>query len=395
MSNLKEKYLFNPQCNGRTNRGLTVENQPKLNWKFQVPSHPVYGFESMPVKDEDGNIYVGNHNGSLYKLNPEGQLLNTFQTKYKIFSTPITIGNRCYFASGDGYVYSLDEKGNLAWKTQVSNEPLLKKPSYLQSVIRQYIKRDKSKFSIGTVRTWASMNLDSKGRLYINTAGTGVNVLDINGNIIKQLPTKYKFPLSGVSFLENDDFVFCDEKEVVYAYDNNFKQKWTYNIDKTYNLWSNPVVCLEKKLIFLTGSKSDESIIVCLNFEGRKVWEIKINSEIRGTSTLNHKGQLIVPCFDGNLLFLDQENGQLQEKVKLTSCDRALWTSPIVDKNNNIYVTVKTSRTEGKLNIINNDFKIIHTIDCGKTLSPPTIDEHNNLFFGDWNGYLYSYNFFD
>ena len=131
----------------------------------------------------------------------------------------------------------------------------------------------------------------------------------------------------------------------------------------------------------------------CYTSNGELLWTKSFRCELRGGLSVNNKG-VIVPLFNGDLNLLDKYSGNIIFKINLHLGDRVLWTTAISDLNDNLYVAVRTSRTDGKITIISSDGKILHTIQTGKTLSPPAIDQQMNMFFGDWNGSYFKYKLF-
>lgn len=84
-------------------------------WSFPVDD----GVESSPALAEDGTIYFGSHNGSLYAIRDDGAAatrLWEFATAGQITGSPAVDGmGTIYIGSKDGNVYALRPDGSLKW----------------------------------------------------------------------------------------------------------------------------------------------------------------------------------------------------------------------------------------------------------------------------------------
>ena len=201
------KFLYNRDCSAETNVFVDINEAPCLDWKISLPSNPSYAVETMAVWDKKGNLYLGCHNGNFYSICENGSIRFSFQTNFKIFSTPLVFDNYVFFCSGDGFVYCLSCEGVLLWKKKVSSSKLVdhKKSIFEKTCSKLNFKVPKK--SIGTIRTWASLNIDFLNRLFITTAEEGLVVLSIEGHILKKIPLKFKYPLAGVVFFNDGSFV--------------------------------------------------------------------------------------------------------------------------------------------------------------------------------------------
>ena len=61
-------------------------------------------------------------------------------------------------------------------------------------------------------------------------------------------------------------------------------------------------------------------------------------------------------------------------------------TTPSIDPDNNIFLTVKETRTSGGLYCIDEKGQTIWKYSTGKTLSTPVIDIDAKVYFGSWKG---------
>ncbi len=86
-------------------------------WSFPVRDH-IYGSAAIA---EDGTIYIGSADGSLYALNQDGTKKWAFDTLDSIRSCAVVDGEgNVYFGAGDGRLYALDSEGNRLWSFDTS-----------------------------------------------------------------------------------------------------------------------------------------------------------------------------------------------------------------------------------------------------------------------------------
>ena len=91
-------------------------------WKFPEKGKAGQVFYAAPVLTSDGQLIVGSYNHSLYSLNPQTGLANTwsFKTKNRIIASPLATENTLYAPVADGKLYALDTKLNQIWSTPFS-----------------------------------------------------------------------------------------------------------------------------------------------------------------------------------------------------------------------------------------------------------------------------------
>ena len=90
-------------------------------WEYDIDTS--IDIWSSPLVDEDGNVYVGSHDdfdGTIYKLDTDGNLKWTFKTASDICSSPAIDENGViYFGSGDNHLRAVyASTGQLKWKYQ-------------------------------------------------------------------------------------------------------------------------------------------------------------------------------------------------------------------------------------------------------------------------------------
>jgi len=90
---------------------------PMQRWEYGTSAE----VRSSPVVGNNGTIYVGSNDGSIYAIGRNGNLFWKFQTNaYNedgVYSSPaVSLDGNIYFGSADKYFYSLAHNGSLIWK---------------------------------------------------------------------------------------------------------------------------------------------------------------------------------------------------------------------------------------------------------------------------------------
>ena len=88
---------------------------PDLKWSYS-PNDGCTDFNSSPVIDIDGSLYISCTNGVLYKVNEDGNLLWTYDTgdDFTSNSPAISSSGNLYFGSANSF-YCLASDGSLIW----------------------------------------------------------------------------------------------------------------------------------------------------------------------------------------------------------------------------------------------------------------------------------------
>ncbi len=91
---------------------------PSVLWSFQT-NGAIWG----PPAIDDGMVYIGSDDGSLYALDAQaGHLKWKFTTQGLVRSRPAISAGRVYFASDDGFLYAVDaQAGQQVWRVDIGN----------------------------------------------------------------------------------------------------------------------------------------------------------------------------------------------------------------------------------------------------------------------------------
>ena len=400
-------YLFDQQNTGRMPYAKGLKKNPELVWKRKLPSYPEFGPESNCIIDNNGNLYFGCHNGLFYCLNNNGEIRWSFFTGGKIYSSPTFLSdNEIVFGSGSGYLYCINKKGALQWTYQLAHNKEIKSKGlvklshnfvdYIFNSIRSTLINIEHSEGFFTrsykekmVYIWASPKVVSNGMVLISGVGKGLHAINgENGKLLWTYNLGYPiYHIAGPAVDDNDNIYIPSKTRYFHCVDSNGNNKWVYDTKSNYHAWAAPTIDEENGMIYFSRSfKEGKAIIYALDKSGNLVWSKNINSGVRGSATISRMNYILIADFRGNLNFISKTNGETIKTIKLTNAQRGLWTTPSIDKHNNIFVSTKETRYSGNIFCLNKDGEILWKYKTGKALSTPVLDFNSRLYFGNWNG---------
>lgn len=380
-------FLFNKYRTSKQS-GLTGDTID-VRWKTNLLSHPPKGAESTAVIDNVGNIYFGCHNGLFYSLDCNGKIRWSFSTSTKIYSSPVLFHNRVYFAGGDGYVYALDvSTGAAQWIFDLGKGYRNRKQKLMNLPWTYSLPRRKNMDTY----CWSSLLL-LDNMLFITGFGKGAYCLDTEGNEIWSIDLGFpRFQLSGMVADDENRVYFASRSGYFYCIDIKGNIIWRISIGN-YNVWGNPSFNEKQKDIYLPISQGENTgSILSISKNGDINWKLNLQSAIYGSVAINERNNILY-CgdFKGFLYEINAESGIITQRKQLSSATRALWTTPTIDNDGNIYITTKRSNTEGDIIKMNSKFDEIWKFPLGKALSVPVILSNGDIIAGSWDGYYYCF----
>src|SRR5690606_35845314 len=201
-----------------------------------------------------------------------------------------------------------------------------------------------------------SPNVIEGQAILVNLYGIGIVALDpITGDLIWQtsLGTPWNH-LAGVAVFHNggqDYIIAVSQNNGVFAVEAaNGKVAWKKRLRLWANSWSNPSVDATDKSIYCSTSiKNNRGWIFKFDYSGNLLWRLKLPGGIRGTITISTLNFVLVPSLNGYLYFVNKSDGKILRELKIGDKIRGLWTSPVLDINNDILINVKTDVKNGAL----------------------------------------------
>jgi len=361
-----------------------------LKWKTYLNTYPAYCAESTAALDQEGNFYFGSHSGNFYSLSPEGVLRWTFSAKLKIYGSPVVVEDRVFFAGGDGILYALSiADGSIIWAKNLKHgyDANLKTKLFQKLIHLPYTFNLKRLMNMDT-KCWASVNY-SNGLLFITGFGKGIYAFDTDGG--EKWSHDLGFPryqISGVVLDEEDRVYFPSRAGDIYCFSSTGNKIWKNIALKGWHSWGSPTYNPSTGFLQFVFSKGEsKGFVYTTNKAGAMVWKTKLNGAIQGSVAVAKDGKhLYCSDFAGYLYKLNAQNGKIVRSIRLSMAIRALWTTPTVDSEGNIYLSTKDSFSTGRVMKLNPDLETIWEYNTNKTLSVPVILENGDVCFGSWDG---------
>lgn len=386
-------FLFDKFRSSR--QKYSTGNKCELRWKTFLPANPPFCAESTAIVDSDGNFYFGSHSGVFYSLNKNGEIRWSFFTKAKIYGSPLFSNENIIFASGDGWIYALKcISGEISWMFDLRKGYY---DSFYQKIFQTlihipYTFNIKRKMQMDT-KCWSSPLL-IENKIYITAFGKGMYCFDINGNQLWSKDLGFpRYQLSGVVADESNNVYFVSRKGYLYSFTCEGQCNWVKKIGK-YNVWGNPSYNDVNKEIIIPLSKGEScGLIACYetNKEGKLKKKIHLEAAIYGSVAIDSDRKNYY-CADlkGFIYKINAITGEIIIKKKISQAVRALWTSPTIDSEGNIYITTKDiGYIKGRLIKMNNNLDEIWSFHLGQALSVPVILENGDVCAGSWDGNYY------
>lgn len=375
---------------------IILHAQENVLWKFETKSR-IY---SSPLIDEN-TVFVGSGDNTFYAIDKKtGKEVWGFKTQGSVHSSPCILDNIVYFGSADGNLYAVNKiDGKLIWKFKSNGEKMYGLWDYYLS---------SPKVNEGMIY-WGC----GDGNLYAINASTGKLKWKFQtGDIIHSSPVIYKnnvfiggfngyfyciskengdlawkFKTVGAAYfpkgeiqkaaLVKDDVVYFGSRDYnIYALDAK-TGRGRWNMKQPMG-WITATPTEYKGNIYF--GTSDAHIFYCMDKNnGRIIWEIPLSMRVYGTAFVNND-IVYFGTFDGKIFGVDYLTGEIKWKFQ-------------TEKSQLNYNTIYNEDGEFKegFELYGKDTELseakIHSL--GSILSSPLIEEQI-IYFGSSDGFLYA-----
>lgn len=295
----------------RNSRFAAVNSNVHLKWKYQMPS----GGNSSIVLDEEGTIFTKNYEGPLYpKFN----------------------------------IHAINPDGTLKWEQPITDNLVYGTPV-----------------------------INNQKKLII-PAGSKLLTLDtIDGSVTElSLPTSY----SNEVLIGNDGTLYLSGiAGRLAAYNPDGTLKWRSSFESTQHA-GYPALSKQGALIFKAGYGSGGSLYSFNSQTGEKNWEYRgvVGSETRSAPAIAEDGTIYATSQDGYVYAINPD-GTLKWKFTVEKSISATETiDPIVGPDGTIYAVNGTK----DFYAINPDGTLKWVYNSKAMYSSPIIDKNNLIYFG-------------
>lgn len=388
------QFLFDKYNTARSPLYVDTSERPQILWESSLRSLLKAGPESTPAFDMSGNMYFGSHDGCFYSYDKNGDHRWMFNAGAQIYSSPIINNERVLVAPSNGYLLCFSLNGQLLWIYDISEENRSFKvrlknnfSNYLSTLTKFGL--SSYQFKLWNRMSWASPKIIDN-TVYITGCGKGLHAVDIitGKRLWVREMEKPNHHLAGIAIGLHGDIIAVAQKRWVYSLTTENEVRWKKRLHNNWDNWSTPSVDPETGNIFIASSNGEKkSILYCFSKAGEIKWSTILDGAIRGSVAISYDSYVALVTLSGYLYFIDKNQGDVMKKSQISQSNRALWTTPIIDKKGNILFTVKESTNEGSLICFKRDGNLAWKLDgIGKTLSVPVIDKEGRIYIGSWRG---------
>jgi alpha-tubulin suppressor-like RCC1 family protein/outer membrane protein assembly factor BamB len=259
--NFDGTVLYVGTANGRLN-AVDFETG-ETNWSVRLPAAPT----SSPTVNEDGLVYIGTANGSIYGISDLGDEGSIDFAKFigagKVASPAVDDDGNIYAGTTGNGLHALRPDSSKLWSTFFSND-----------VRSPMIAEDK---------------------IYVVAGGWVRGVNPENGAVESSFTPRAA--IQGLPALGLEDTVYFGANDSrVYALNaSGDTNDWRFNTGK--NVASSPAVGADGSIYI----GSDSARIFCLNSNGVLLWKVATAAPVRSALSIGVDGTIYAGCDDGRL----------------------------------------------------------------------------------------------
>jgi len=313
-------------------------------WDFYT-NFPIY---SSPAIAEDGTIYIGSGDGTLYALDPNGSEKWHYSTYNDIRSIPAISEDGTIYVLSDGKFYAINPDGSKKWEFEVFGGD-------------------------------SSPAIAEDGTIYICSGGGTLYAINPDGT------EKWKITIGGAvsssPAIGDDGTIYLGSMDrKLYAINPNGSKKWDFQTG--YDITSSPAIADDGTIYIGSWDKK----LYAINPDGTEKWTFQTGDWIESSPAIAPDGTIYVGSNDGYLYAINPDGTQKWAFIP-SWMEWSIESSPAVGSDGTIYVGV----LGGGLYAINPDgtkkweFKADSRI-----TSSPSIGEDGTVYVGSWDEKFYA-----
>lgn len=321
---------------------------------------------SSPAVAEDGTIYIGSADNSVYAINPDGTQKWSFATGDWVDASPaIGPDGTIYIGSWDGSLYALEPaNGQLKWS-----------------------------FPTGGLIA-SSAAIDGEGNVYVGSTDGFLYALDPNGNLLWQFLADEEINTSP-AISPDGSILFGTDAPTLYALDVNGVERWAYSpqvaAGASARFRSSPAVDIDGTIYIGLGvtnaDDSSEGAILSLDNEGGLIWSLSTADKSDSPPVIASDGTIYYASRTGFLHAIDP--GGL-EYWSLAVGD-VFYSAPVLDAAGNVYVAAFVGNFTTRLYAIDPDGNILWISEFIDLVdSSPSIGNNGHLYVGVYDNSLHA-----
>jgi outer membrane protein assembly factor BamB len=309
------------------------------------------------VVDAEGNAWVGSLDHHVYAIGADGRERWNRDLGGPVYVTPALdpVAGRLYVGSDSDYFFCLDAAtGEVIWHLRTE----------------------------GDVDTGIAFAPDGS---LVFSAGEDVWSVTTDGTPRWRFHARIK--IYSAPAIDDEGTIYVGaQDDHLYAIASDGRLRWKVEVDDDVD--SSPVIGDDGTIYF----GGDARRVHALDREGHELWRAEVGGYVRAPLALGRRGDVLVPVFGPSPRLVSLDAGTGQERWSFTveagnSSDLGVGTSPVVDRDGNIYFGADDSFVyaitgEGALRWV---YETEDRVD-----SDPVLGIDGTLYFGSDDDHLYA-----
>lgn len=325
-------------------------------WSFQTLGE-IFG---SPAVAQDGSIFLGSRDGSVYALDPEGQLIWETSIGDWVDSSPTLNADesRIYMGAWNNFMYALSTAdGSVVWS-----------------------------FETGSLIA-SSPALDRDGNLYFGSSDGFFYSLSSAG--VERWSYFVGAELDCSAAVGEDGSVYVGGYDgVLYSFSSEGELIWEFaareSLESDGSRIAGPLAIGEGGIVYFGSA---DGYCYAINSDGQLVWEFNTLEKVDSGVVVGNEGELIFASRNGYVYAVDRFGVLLWESF----VGDVFFSTPMVDADGSIYLGSYTGNGISSLNALDSsgellwEYSVFDYID-----SPPVLSSRGDLLFGCYDGALYA-----
>jgi outer membrane protein assembly factor BamB len=373
-------FHYDNQRTGRTD--YTGPDQPQLLWSYKAN----LSITASPVIAQDGTIYIGATDGTLYAIQPDGSLKWAYEVEESIFGTPaITPDGNILFGDLAGRFYSVSPDGTQNW---------------IYRFLQTWNQKD--------LRIITSPLVDENGQSYVCSWNREFHAIDGDG--IYRWKKTMSGLLSAAPAMDGDGNIYLAEK------DGKNLRYHKFRPSSSNPVWSQsesldvsgdrqiaaPAIDNERGILYLAACKLNNGVLFAFDTAtGTRKWFRNLDKGVISSPAIGHDGTIYVGTLGsrkaqdaderltkttfGQLVAFSPSNGSQQ--WTFVTDGYFIFGSPTVDGNGTIYV----GDSDGILYALSPAGEELWRFETPSAIaSAPVVSSDGTLYVTSFDGRLYA-----
>ncbi|MEZ5338086.1 MAG: PQQ-binding-like beta-propeller repeat protein [bacterium] len=296
-------FMFGRNLKHQRRSPFTGPTDNNVRWSYEADGPCI----NSPSIAEDGTLYFGSYDFSVYAVNPDGTFKWSFPTEGEVESSAaIDTNGTIYIGSYDGSIYALNPDGSKKWEfitgAEVTASPAIGADGTIycgswDGTLYAINPDGTSKWTYFTGNDVSSSVAIADGVLYFGTEGGGgfgdsFYALDQDGNKLWSYETGDAVVSSPSIAEDGTIYVGCADHKL-YAFMPDGSLKWSYTSGG--EIVSTPAIGSDGSLYF----GSSDMKIQAVDKDGDFLWSYDTAAAVTSSAALDAAGVLYIGCFDG------------------------------------------------------------------------------------------------